>query len=324
MPFAQEVIHRLHIDSLAFSLDDPTLPNLNIRFESRTTNTTAAQRVCVVSTDLQAPTEVLEWLKNQAPCVKGFADDLSGKLCVVAERLFRLLRWFSGGTSGHDPLIAVGPLQFSPDGMNWKRLPTTVSFNLSFGIPELKPGEDLVSGVHHLWAHQCEEPLAHELLREAADQQFRNRRSSLIMSIAAAEVGLKQLIGTLIPDAKWLANNTPSPPLATMLAEYMPLLPTAFRVNGQIPKVPKVMLDTIKKGVSLRNRIIHSEALVISSKTLLDVLRVTHDCVYLYDCFAGHTWAWERITAESRRHIHSGGETQKPTQGVPNRTSKLV
>jgi hypothetical protein len=53
------------------------------------------------------------------------------------------------------------------------------------------------------------EPVALQLFREAWELKRSNPRSALAIGIAAAEIGVKDLIASLIPNALWLV--TPSP-----------------------------------------------------------------------------------------------------------------
>jgi hypothetical protein len=46
----------------------------------------------------------------------------------------------------------------------------------------------------------------------AAQLRRANPRSALIIGMSAAEVGFKQCVGYLVPDAAWLANHVPRPP----------------------------------------------------------------------------------------------------------------
>jgi hypothetical protein len=52
------------------------------------------------------------------------------------------------------------------------------------------------------------------------------------MAIAALEIGVKQLIGTLVPGAEWLALHSPSPPLEQILRDYFPTILADESVGG--------------------------------------------------------------------------------------------
>ena len=69
------------------------------------------------------------------------------------------------------------------------------------------------------------EPLAHQLLREAWNLRHTNPRISVVIGVAAAEVGMKQLVAMLVPHARWLVEELPSPPLVPMMRHYLAELP---------------------------------------------------------------------------------------------------
>ena len=250
--------------------------------------------------------------------LKSFADDLEARLGDAATRAVKLLVWFCGSADGHNPIGASKRLAFSADGIEWRQLPRTANFHLKEGFAELIMTDAAAAAVDELWQGGIEEPLAHELFREAAAQEDDNPRSCLVLGVAAAEVGFKQLVGSLVPDAKWLADNVPSPPLVKMLRDYLPTLPTKVRLEGAKPRVPTNIIETLRKAVLLRNQVSHGEAPKISSDTLHEILGAIHDCLYLFDCYNGHRWAWDRITIETQRLIvqessedSSGGKEKK-------------
>lgn len=72
--------------------------------------------------------------------------------------------------------------------------------------------------------------------------------------MAAAEVGFKQCVGRLVPDAEWLANNVPSPPLHMMLSQYLPLLPSKLKVQGKVLRPPKRIITVLKQGAEARKQ----------------------------------------------------------------------
>lgn len=72
---------------------------------------------------------------------------------------------------------------------------------------QIEPGG--LAAVADLVTCSQREPVAHELWREAWNLRHANPRSSLVIGVAAAEVGLKQLIAALVPDAASLVENIP-------------------------------------------------------------------------------------------------------------------
>jgi hypothetical protein len=319
MNFKVELILRLSLDKqFEMRLEEPALPDLILKFRpvSEQKDKRYGNFLCTVLTEALVPTKIAEVLQSSSPpfpeAVQSFGADLRDHLREAAEKAVKLLRWFRGGSDGHNPIGAVGGLAYSVDGNQWRPLSTTAIGNLVIicGIPCLKMTDEVAAAVADLWG--TEEPLAHELFREAAEQEHKNPRSSLVLSVAAVEVGFKQLVGNLVPDAKWLADNVPSPPLVTMLTDYLPALPTEFRVAGAKPKVPGKLIDTLKKAVLLRNQVAHGKSPKISGSSLHGILAAIHDCLYLFDCYHGHRWAWDRITIDTNKLIHAESSADPP------------
>lgn len=117
------------------------------------------------------------------------------------------------------------------------------------------------------------------------------------MAMAAAEIGTKQLVSQLVPDAAWLAENLPTPPLIRMLSEYLPQLPL---VNTDPPLVPppSSILDSLRKGVKMRNSAAHVGARALDHDDVQAVIEAVQDLLWLFDYYAGHRWALDHLSYE--------------------------
>ena len=105
-----------------------------------------------------------------------------------------------------------------------------------------------------------QEPLAHVLLREAlAASESRNWATALVMAMTAIEIGVKHLISQLVPEAAWLAEHLPSPPIDAILRDYLPIMPARLLVNGMILLPPPRLIRTIKNGSTARNTTVMRE-----------------------------------------------------------------
>jgi hypothetical protein len=212
---------------------------------------------------------------------------------AVLEEVGKLLRW-RFGLSGPDSVFRD----------------TRVLLNIDRGhVLELQPiaqaamGDDRaaidrgsLSEVASMLASDMHEPLAHQLWREAWNLRLTNPRSALVIGIAAAEVGLKQLIGTLVPLARWLVQELPSPPLVNMMKNYLPDLPIKADVerDRRSPKHLRAMLDT---AVQARNDVIHrGDAPDIDLRATLAGVR---EFLYLLDLYEGRTWAVTKLSDET-------------------------
>ncbi len=179
---------------------------------------------------------------------QSFIRDVTGELWDYARRTVYVLRWRCRAGGQHNPFTHRDML-WSQDGTEWTRLPGFFSISLSDsrGVPSLS--KSIHEEVQSLVQAGNTEPLGHELYQEAWEQRYSNPRSALVLGIAAAEAGFKQFVGTIVPDARWLAENAPSPPLVKMLAEYLPKLPARNTFAGKVPPPPPDILNTLKKGV---------------------------------------------------------------------------
>jgi hypothetical protein len=133
------------------------------------------------------------------------------------------------------------------------------------------------------------------MFREAWEASRDNPRTSVILAIAAAEVGTKQCIGRLAPQAKWLIDNLPSPPLGTLLRKYIPLMPAKLKIDGKFVRLPLKTIRTLERGVELRNKIVHGGTKPVADNELDELLLAVRDLLYLLDCFSGFAWAVERV-----------------------------
>jgi hypothetical protein len=133
------------------------------------------------------------------------------------------------------------------------------------------------------------EPLAHELLREAEINRESNPRSSLILGVAAAEVGFKQFVSETFPDTSWLME-LPSPPLIEMINKF-PWEKVKTQINNQVPTVPTPILNELKKAITLRNKIVHSGIAALEPDTMGSIGNAVNDFLYFLDIVrTGQGW----------------------------------
>lgn len=233
---------------------------------------------------------------------QSFIRDVTGELWDYARRTVHVLRWRTRAGGQHNPFTHRDML-WSQDGTKWIRLPGffSVSISDSGGIPPLsKPvHEEILSLVQA----GNTEPLGHELYREAWEQRGVNPRSALILGVAAAEAGFKQFLGAIVPHARWLAENAPSPPLVEMLEQYLPKLPARNTFAGKVLAPPPELLSTLRKGVRLRNELSHRGVASLERDTLESVLSAVRDVLWLLDYYNGFTWAINNTSEETRRFL---------------------
>jgi len=160
----------------------------------------------------------------------------------------------------------------------------------SAAIPDGGLGE-----LETLLAADVREPLGHQLWREAWNLHYSNRRSSLVIGVTAAEVGMKQLIATLVPTARWLVEELPSPPLVKMMKHYVPDLPVRVEVDRD-RRCPKHLLTKLQAAVEERNDVVHRGA--TPGIYLRETLLAVRELLYLLDFYAGNLWAVSYFSPE--------------------------
>jgi hypothetical protein len=232
-----------------------------------------------------------------------FTKQLSKELPDYTDNFLRTLRWRGNASGPHQPLQRQGSLEWSLDNKTWHYLPEIPWSKEAEYTEMLKVTDNVRSDVEQFVREDIREPLGHELFYEAMHLRPDSPRSALILGIAAAEVGLKQCVSFLAPDTDWLMRNLPSPPIITMLQDYLPTLPVKNTVQGKVLPPPKSIMDELKKGVGLRNKVVHSKAESLKYETLRDILWAVRDLLWLLDYYSGHQWAWEYIRASTRRSM---------------------
>jgi hypothetical protein len=147
------------------------------------------------------------------------------------------------------------------------------------------------------------EPIGHELFREAWAVRITAPRSAILIGIAGLEVGLKHCIARLIPDSTWLVEHVPTPPLESMLKNYLPKLPVKNTIGGMtVPPSPRT-LKAIKEGIEQRNRTAHRSEPPPDKMLVERVLLAVADVLWMLDFYCGESWALDHISADFREDL---------------------
>jgi len=233
-------------------------------------------------------------------------DSLSNTIIISV----RNLRWRRGLSVTHNFVRSGGGLAWSNDGEVWKTIPNEFHIDLLMDFPiKQVMSLDEIASIQELITKGQVEPLAHELFSEAWALRTEHPRSALVIAMAAAETGFKELVGRLLPPPHWLLENISTPPLIKMLEEFLPLLPEKCRINGNKIKPPKRILEQVKKGTTVRNGIVHGTDAKISAKSLEAILRAVRDLLYIYDLYSGLRWAVDNISGETLNDLQKSEST---------------
>lgn len=238
-----------------------------------------------------------------------FMTTVADELLDYASRTVRILRWRGNVSGPHNP-FSVGTKQWSLDGGIWWPLPTDTS--LYMDQPTMVPSSESVLGdVMAMVKANALEPVAHAMFREAMGQRYANPRSALVIGISAAEVAVKQLVGTFVPKASWLVEEIPTPPLIRMLTEYLPSLPLAD-IGAEGAPFPTALTDVLRDAVATRNNVVHKGADFRDLGALERMLNGVQDLLWLLDSYAGQAWAIRYISSATRLSL--GMDAQAPSQ----------
>lgn len=131
------------------------------------------------------------------------------ELDAAIRRTVKLVRCRWALPAPHNP-FSYRRSDYSIDGTVWHTLPTNFSISME-GISSFALAEKQRDLLTELLSSNAEEPLAHELLREAADLRHIAPRSALLIGVSALEVGFKALVADLVPNAGWLVEEAPTP-----------------------------------------------------------------------------------------------------------------
>lgn len=225
--------------------------------------------------------------------VRVFVRGVQTELRDAALKILGIVRWRMDARGGHNPIRSERGLWFSLDGEN--AFPVHLGMDVSYGYSEtharIEPAihEQIIA-----YALNDEvQPIGHELLREAFTTRDANPRSALVVAVAALEVGIKEYIAAQAPSAEWLAFNLPSPPVVTLLTEYLPTLPTT---SGTYRVPPDTVIKTLKKAILLRNTVTHKGEAKISPGSLVEIMQTISDVLRILDYYRGYEWSRALVT----------------------------
>jgi hypothetical protein len=153
-----------------------------------------------------------------------------------------------------------------------------------------------------LWAQPtAEEPLAHELLREAKVALDGSPRSALLLTATALETGVKTHASKLVPDAGWLLSEMPSPPIHMMLRKYLPSLHASRGTRLADWAKLKPLFNDAAKLAEYRNDLTHTGQMPAEALAALPgLMNSVSDLLYVLDVLEGHQWAKECVGHKTR------------------------
>jgi len=239
-------------------------------------------------------------MKEKTKAIYDIVDPVFRQLGSQLRASIAILKWRYGITEGPSNSFSSRSEAVSIDGTAWRGISTTRSIKIVFSNPPRTIGVAAAKEVSRLHNEGEEPPLGLQLLIEARNQETTHPRSALVIGVAAAEIALKQLIGELAPDARWLAENVPSPPIHRIARDYIPSLKPKARLKGKSLQPPRKLLKRLSEAVELRNRVVHTGGAPPQQEKLGELLAAVEDLVWICDLYAGHTWAWDHVSFDTK------------------------
>jgi cold shock CspA family protein len=223
-----------------------------------------------------------------------FSSRVNTELTDYAFRTVRVLRWRNDVEGAHNPFSYRG-FKWSFDSTEWHPMPSTATVKTG-SIGSLRVTDAELQAVRQTVADWSDEPLSHQLFREAWAQRGTNRRSALVIGVSAVEVATKECIAALAPHAEWLVRELQSPPVEKMLREYVPTLPAKNTLSGEV-RFPTETLDELKKAIGWRNEVAHGGTLPVRWDRVEAFLELAaRDLIWLLTYYSGADWAFDHVS----------------------------
>lgn len=256
-----------------------------------------------------------EFLNLKSPISNSIAE-LSKEVTLFLSRtlnsFIKTYRWRLRSENASNPIRSWGGLYYSVYQTDWKPIPDQIKLTAFYGLPMAQDySDEEIASLQEIMHSFSGEPVGHELLHEAWELRRSNPRSAIVIGLAAIESGFKEFASKMIPQASWLIEEVASPPLEKMFRDFLPQIPTAGQIYGKTIPSPEDALDILKKGVGIRNKIVHGRAMTVKTETVEEVLNLVRDLLYLLDFYSGHRWAWTHINTN---YLNALIETAKPKQ----------
>jgi hypothetical protein len=227
-------------------------------------------------------------------------DQVKQKFSSASNTIVSLLRWRYAQEGPPSPITHRGlqGLLCSDDaGISWHSIPGRYSFcNVTPPRSFLKIREVDISELSEFAKKNLQEPVYHELLREAKELQFGSPRSSVLIAVSALEVAVKSTASAKAPEAEWIINSIQSPPVVDMLIQYFPKLFQNKRLFYE-PTKKDGIIKTIYDAVHIRNQMVHKGASPPQTEKIEEILAAVQKLIWICDYYSGHEWAESHIDA---------------------------
>jgi hypothetical protein len=222
--------------------------------------------------------------------LEGFLTEATYETSNKLKGFISTLRWRFNIDTKLKPWSKIETHCSSNRHSNWRLIPhleTHVRYAKNNTIPiDMVTAEETIE----LSVAEDGEPTGHELLREAKEISNVSVRASLIMAIASVEIRLKDLISSRSPSSEWLIKSIPSPPIARIVAGYLPELFDEYKTEIQRVRETK-HYKLISKQIENRNLTSHLGAEGPKGLVIYELLESVEQFLWFCDFLSGFSWA---------------------------------
>jgi hypothetical protein len=248
----------------------------------------------------EGPSYGIEYYPN--PFVS-FVDKVNKKLSNSARTAISFIRWRYAQEGPPAPISSRGLSWSNNDGKTWYPLPGWYSIqDVTAPSSVLKLEEISMHELSESISLGLEEPVYHELLREAKELKFKSSRSSILISISAAEVAVKGVIYKLVPNSQWLIENVQSPPIIRIIKDYFPQIVPEEKYS-KIKKVCESLTSTLEKAIFIRNRVAHRGESPPEDEKVESIIQTVEQLLWVCDYCSGYEWSVDYINSEMKNSI---------------------
>jgi hypothetical protein len=238
------------------------------------------------------------------PLLQDFIGQVTAELHQAVKKAADALRW-RGGILGPPSPYSSPKAEWSFDGEQWHALPQRLVAHIRVeSAGTLFVTDEVKADAEALLSKDLTEPLGQVLFREAWALQQSSPSSALIIGVASLEVGFKKYVAELVPEAAWLVEEAPTPPLVPMLKNYLPKLPAKCTFEGKVLPPPKKLRNKIDQAVRERNKVIHKTgSAALDDELLKEWLLAIRDVQWLLDYYRGFQWALIHVREETKKEM---------------------
>src|ERR1700692_1128493 len=175
------------------------------------------------------------------------------RVLTLGERALRVLRWSFGRNHSarlNRDNVSTHDSMWSLDGSTWTRMP---SADLLVSFTQIRPvTEDAKTQAVARVLGGEDEPVGITILAEAESLRYSNSRVSLVLAMAAAEVGLKVYLSNQFDPLEDLLMELPWPPLNKIVDKVLP------KVRGvEALRLDPTIARALAKAIESRNKVVH-------------------------------------------------------------------